>query len=320
MRIREHDVVAIAKQTFKDFQEDDLQGAAAEVAYHVLFSLAPLLLFVAALTGFFSNAVGVDDVMYDVTSWLRQNLPAETAQAVIDPIEKVLRSQSGGILSFGVVTALWGGKNSMGALMKALNVAFDAKETRPWWKRQLVAIGLTVGLGFALIFASLAIIMGSGFGDWLAGQVGLETTWQAGWTYLRWPLVVVLVSIALSLLYWAAPDVDADFKWLTPGAVLTIAGWVLASVGLSFYFARFAGYTAYGALGAVMAFIFWLYVMGLILLLGGELNSVLGRMAGTLVPESPADYAERGVAAGTAPAAARVAPHVADGNARPSLG
>ena len=207
MRIREHDVVAIAKQTFKDFQEDDLPGATAEVAYHVLFALAPLLLFIAALTGFFSNAVGVNDVMDDVTKWLARNLPPETAAAVIEPIEKVLHSQSGGILSFGVVTALWGGKNAMGALMKALNVAFDAKETRPWWRRQLIAIGLTFGLGFALIFASLAIIMGSSFGNWLAGQVGLENTWQAGWVYLRWPLVVGLVSVALSLLYWAAPDI-----------------------------------------------------------------------------------------------------------------
>ena len=102
--------------------------------------------------------------------------------------------------------------------------------------------------------------------------------------------------------------------------MLTIAGWVLASVGLSFYFAYFAGYTAYGALGAVMTFIFWLYVMGLTFLLGGELNSVLGRMAGTVAPESPAGYSERGVAAGSAPASGRAAGRAAGLGARSSLG
>jgi membrane protein len=295
-------VVEVAKRTFKDFKEDDLQGAAAEVVYHVLFALAPLLLFVAALSGFVSRTIGIDDVTNDVTVWLRRTLPDSTAEAVITPIEEVLRSQAGGILSFGVLTALWGGKNAMATLMKALNVAFDAKETRPWWKQQLVAIGLTVGLGLALIVASLAIVLGSGAGGWVADQVGAEGTWPVAWSYLRWPVVVVLVVVALGLLYWAAPDVEAKFRWLTPGAVLTVFGWAVASFGLSIYFTSFAGYTAYGALGAVMAFIFWLYVMGLVLLLGGEVNAVVGRMAGAVAPHESADCTAP--AASAAPAAA----------------
>jgi len=129
----------------------------------------------------------------------------------------------------------------------------------------------------------LAVVGGSGFfllGSALSGEladaVGLGSTWATVWSILRWPLIAVLLSLAVAFLYWAGPNVDAPFAWLTPGSVLAVLLWALATVGLSFYFRYFGGYAeAYGVLGGVLAFVFWLYVMSLILLIGGELNSVI---------------------------------------------
>jgi membrane protein len=278
MRIGRHDLVAIAKATVKQFREDDLSGEAAEVAYHLLFSIVPLMIFLAALTGYVSAWFGVDDTIDEVTTWLQENLPDETAVAVIDPIETLLQTQAGGILSFGALVALWGGKNAMSALIKGLNVAFDAAEARPWWRRQVLAIGLIVGLGLSLVGASAVLVYGALAGDRLARLVGLGDAWAATWSVLQFPLVIVLLMVGLAFLYWAGPNVDLPFRWVTPGSVLAVLAWIVATFGLSVYFARFAGYTAYGALGAVLAFVFWLYVMSLILLVGGELNAVVARL------------------------------------------
>jgi membrane protein len=277
MRIDRRDVVAVARCMYQRFRRDDLQGAAAETAYHVLFSIVPLLLFLAALTGYVSAWLGVNDTIDEVTGWLEETLPDETAEAVIDPIQTLLETQSGGLLSTGGVLALWGARNAMGALIKGLNTAYDAPEARPWWRKQLLAIGLTVGLGLSLVAGSTIFVYGALAGDELARLVGLGDAWAATWSFLQFPLVVVLLMVGLAFLYWAGPNVDLPFRWISPGSVLAVLGWVAATYGLSVYFAHFAGYTAYGALGAVLAFIFWLYVMGLILLVGGELNAVIAR-------------------------------------------
>lgn len=276
MRVGGVDVLPTAKAVVKDTLADDVQGLASEVAYHLLFSVVPLLIFLTALSGFVSRAVGVNDAMGNITSWLFENLPQQTAEAVQEPIQSVIANQSGGFLSLGAVLALWGARNAMASLMKALNVAFDVKETRPWWKKQIIALGLTVALGLAIIGGSAFFLIGSLIGGELSGAVGLGGTWATVWSILRWPLIAALLALAVAFLYWAGPNVDAPFAWLTPGSVLAVLLWALATFGLSFYFRYFGGYAeAYGLLGGVLAFVFWLYVMSLILLIGGELNAVL---------------------------------------------
>jgi membrane protein len=280
MRIGRYDPVEVAKVTFRGFREGDLQGQAAETAYHVLFSIVPLLIFLTALTGFVSSWIGVDDTIDEVTTWLEENLPDETAAAVLDPIEQVLETQAGGLLSFGALLALWGAKNAMGALIKGLNIAFNVKEFRPWWRQQLLAIGLTIGLGLSLVGASAILVYGALAGGRLAELVGLGDAWARFWSLAQFPLVILLLMIGLAFLYWAGPNLELPFRLITPGSILAVLGWVAATYGLGIYFARFAGYTAYGALGAVLAFIFWLYVMSLILLAGGAVNATIAKMEG----------------------------------------
>lgn len=278
MKLGQVDVGSTAKRTFREFREDDLQGLAAQVAYNFLFAVVPLLIFLTALSGFVSRAVGVNDAMSSITDWLFKNLPATTAAAVKEPIENVIKNQSGGFLSLGALLALWGGKNAIAAMMKALNVAFDVEEARPWWKKNVIAIGLTIALGLAVVAASSFFLAGSFVGDELASKIGLGSTWTTVWSLLRWPLIAAVVIAAVAFFYHVGPNVTAPFRWLTAGSVVAVALWGIATLGLSFYFRYFGGYAeAYGALGGVLAFVFWMYLMSFILLLGGELNAVLAR-------------------------------------------
>jgi membrane protein len=277
LKIAGVDVVTTAKATVKQFRKDDLQGRAAEVAYNLLFSVVPLLIFLTALSGFVARAAGIDDSMQRITTWLFDHMGTDQARAVREPIENVVQSSRGGLLSLGAVLALWGGKNAVASITKALNTAFDVEEARPWPKRTALAIGLTIALGLALALTSAVFLAGSEIAADVTDRIGLGETWRFVWSIVRWPAIAAILVVAVSALYWAAPNMDAPFKWLTPGSVLTVVVWAIATSGLGFYFSHFAGYAggAYGALGGVLVFIFWLDLMILILLLGAELNSVL---------------------------------------------
>lgn len=290
------DVFGAARTTVNEFRQNDLQGAAAEVAYHLLFSVVPLLIFLTALSGFVTRTIGVDDAMGSITEWLfnESGLPSEAAAALEDPIRSVVENQAGGFLSLGAVLALWGGKNAIGSMMKALNIAFDVKETRPWWKKTVVAVGLTIALGLGVVVASSAFLAGSFVGEELAGAIGLGDAWTTTWSILRWVLIPVALVLALGCLYWAGPNVDGSFRWLTPGSILSVLLGGIATFALGFYFQFFAGYLeTYGILGAMLAFVFWLYVMSVIVLIGGELNSVLARKHDPVAQADLADPAKR---------------------------
>ncbi len=288
MKIGSYEVVPTAKAIAKDVTGDDITGLGAEVAYHLFFSIIPLLIFLTALIGVFSQAIGINNVMTDVTNWLftGSGMPRETAQVLEGPIRQVVASESGGILSVGALLALWGGKNAVSALMKALNVAFDVEEGRPWWLKTLISIGLTIALGLGVATASAILLAGGLVGQGIAGLFGLGAAWETIWGILRFVLVPLALVVALAFLYWAGPNVKAPFAWLTPGAVVAVVLWVIATFGLGFYFQYAAGYvSAYGVLGAILAFLFWLYVMSVILLFGGSINSVLLKLSGeTAVP------------------------------------
>ena len=288
MKIGGYELVPTAKAIWKDISSDDVTGLGAETAYHLFFSVVPLLIFLTSLIGLLSQTIGIDNVMEDVTNWLftQSGLPQQAAEALRTPIENVLQNQSQGILSLGALLALWSAKNAVSALMKALNVAFDVEEGRSFIVKNLISIGLTISLGLGIAIAAGILLAGGFVGQAIAGIFGLGAAWETIWGVLRFVLVPLALVVALAFLYWAGPNVDAPFKWLTPGAVIAVVLWLVATFGLNFYFRYAAGYvTTYGILGGVLAFLFWLYVMSVILILGGSINSVLLRLSGeTAVP------------------------------------
>lgn len=267
---------SVGKQILRALKEKDLSGLAQQIAYNILFALAPLLIFITAAAGAVTRAVNSDmqNPAEPVLRWMQDNLPADAANFLQEPVTNALQTDAGFIMSFGGLLALWGAKNAMSAIIKGLNIAYDVEEdSRGFVKQNLVAIGLTIGLALLIGLGGLIFVLGTGLGEDIANGIGLGSVWASASEWLRWPLIVLVLVVAVALIHSYGPNIDADLKWFFPGAAFTVVGVAIATVAVGIYFSFSGGFNeTYGAFGSVLAFIFWLYIVGLIILLGGVVN------------------------------------------------
>jgi len=271
-------IIDIAKYLYKDIKGKNLSSVAKQIAYDVLFAIAPLLIFITALAGYITQRVYADrqNPVVPVMNWVEDNLPADAASVLRDPVENALNTDPGYLLSFGAILALWGGKNAAASVMTGLNLCYGKDDSRSWIVRQLIAIGLTVAVALALGLTSVVLVLGSQLGDRVFEELGMENALSDAMTILQWPVAIILLVLAVTLLHWAGPDVDASFRWFLPGAVVSVVLWGLAILGLQIYFTYAGGFgEAYGVFGAMLVFIYWLWVMGLVTLIGGSFNHAL---------------------------------------------
>jgi len=298
------DVLDIGKLTVKQAAARDLPGLAQQIAFNVLFSLGPLLIFTTALAGAITQRVNdnLENPVKPVTDWLYENVPSEAAAFLREPVENALSTSPGFLLSIGAITSLWGARAAMGSVMKGLNQARGVEEQRPWWKKQLTALGLTILIALCATVGVLFYVLGTGIGDDLTRAVGLGTAFSTVSTWLRWPVIAVGIVLGVMVLHYAAPDDRAPFRWFLPGAIVTVVLWAVFIVGLRIYFALSTSFAeAYGVFGAVLAFVFWLYVMALAILVGGVVNSAVHDLvpAATLESGDQKDAGETDPASGT---------------------
>ncbi len=276
------DVFDVLKRIIQSIGKDQLTLQASAVAYNFIFAVAPLLIFIMSMAAAVSRAVNpnTDETVQNVVTWLVERLPATTAEALRPVIEGALEQSGGGIITVGALLALFGARGAMGALIVALNAAYRVEETRNFVKRQLLAIGLTFATGFGIILSIALFLVGGQIGTLVADAVGLGSTWALVWNIARFPLILVILIVALAILYWAGPNSAIPLRWLSPGAVFAVVGWVVITLFVNTYFRYAGGYAeSYGVLGGVLAFIFYLFLMSLVLLIGGELNAQLARRA-----------------------------------------
>ena len=270
--------IAFARQFVRDVRSRRLTGMSQQIAYNILFALGPLLMFVTAFCGFVTQRLnaGSANPVEPVTDWLAANLPREAAQFLQEPVARALSTSPGFLLSFGGLLALVGARGAMGAIMEGLNEAYGVRETRSWVIRTGTAIALTVALAMALVVSGALLFLSTGVGQDIADRIGLGTAWSTVSTWLRWPLTAVLVVWVIVLVHRYAPNFRAPLRWYLPGAAVTVILMVLAALGLRVYFAVAGSYSeAYGVFGAVLAFVFFLYVAGIVMLVGGVFNSTL---------------------------------------------
>lgn len=272
-------IIGIARYLFKDIREKDLSSVAKQIVYDVLFAIAPLLIFVTAMAGIITQQVNADqpNPVVPVIDWVEDNLPSDAAAVLSDPVESALTTSPGFLLSFGAILALWGGKNAVASVMKGLNLTYHQEDSRSWIKQQAVAIGLTASVGLALGVTSVALVLGSQAGDRISGTVGLEDETANLISILRWPIALVLIVAAVTMLHYWGPDVDASIRWFLPGAIVSVILWGIAIFGLQIYFSFAGDFEAYGVFGAMLVFIYWLWVMGVVTLIGGSFNYVYHR-------------------------------------------
>jgi membrane protein len=260
----------VARRVWREFQKDEISDRAAALSYYFLFSLFPALLFLTALVGM----LPIPDLMDRFMSYFAQALPEDAASVVQKTLVEVVRGAHGGLLSIGMLAALWAGSNGMGSVMTALNVAYHVSETRPWWKRRLIAVALTLGFSLFILAALVLLVFGPKLGGAFADRFGFGPVFTSVWNALSLPLVILFVVVGIALVYYLAPDTRQRWRWVTPGSAVALVLWLGMSYGLRLYVTRFANYNAtYGSIGGVILLTLWLYLTGLVLLLGAEVNS-----------------------------------------------
>jgi len=160
------------------------------------------------------------------------------------------------------------------AIIDTLNQAYDIQESRPWWKVRLLALGLTLGLALFIVVSFALVLVGPTLAEKVAVWLHMGPAFAWTWTIVQWPIVFLLVTLAVALVYYYAPDAVQEWIWITPGSVLATTLWLLISLGFKFYVAHFAGYNAtYGAIGGVIVTMLWFYLSALAVLVGAELNA-----------------------------------------------
>ena len=258
------------KRVIAEVQRDNCAVYAAALAYYFLFALFPFFLFLTALLAY----LPIPNLMDQMMGLLASVIPGEALSLVQENIKKLVSQQRGGLLSFGIIAALWSSSSALTGISDGLNHAYDVEEGRPFWKVRGMAILLTAGLSVFLIASIILLMFGPQIGGWLAEFVGLGRAFQIAWNILRWPVILFLVSTAVAAIYYFAPDVDHRWKWITPGSVFAVIMWMLVSLGFSYYVNNFGSYDkTYGSIGAIIVLLTWMYVSGFVILVGGEINA-----------------------------------------------
>ncbi len=275
------------KRTIRETIADDGLALAAQMAYYFFFALFPALLFLIALAG----SIGTESLIDRIIPQLEGTVPPDVVRIVRDQLTQISQSGTGGILTFGALVALWSSSAALVAIINATNRAYDVTEARPWWKQRLTAILLTIGLALFILVSATLVVAGPELASWVASRVGLGAAFEWSWKILQWPVVFALIVTGFALVYYFAPNVEQEFIWLTPGSLLAALLWIAGSLGLRYYIVNFSSYNeTYGAIGGVMVLLLWLYVSGLVLFVGAEMNAEIehaspqGKEAGERVP------------------------------------
>ena len=268
----------LAKRVWREIQGDNVFGRAAELSYYFLLALFPFLIFLTSIIGFLLDS---DNTRRTLFGYLATIMPPSAFQLIDNTMIEVSSSSGGGKLSFGILAALWAASSGMTAITDSLNTAYNLTESRPWWKQRLTSIGLTMALSILIIGALVLVVAGGHIAEWLAAAYGFGPVFPMTWKIIQWPVVLACMISAFALIYYFAPDFrEQAWQWLTPGAAIGVALWLLVSIGFRFYLHFFNSYSAtYGSIGAVIILMLWLYFTGAAVLIGGEINSEIENAA-----------------------------------------
>jgi membrane protein len=270
--------LGFAKEFVRRFQDDDVSGMAAELAYRLLFALFPFGIFLAALAAFVAGWVGMDNPTEEIIAGLGDNLPPQVASTLRPELERVIGEQRPGLVSVGALLALWSATSGTMTVIKGMNRAYEVRETRSLVARYALGIGLTVAGTVGLIGAFVTVVGGALVTEQLAAQLGIRgESWRII-SLLRWPAVFVLLVLGVAVLYRVGPNIRPSWRNALAGAFVFAVGWLLATFGFSLYLSNFASYGAtYGALAGVIVLMVWLYLLGVILLAGAAVVAMLMR-------------------------------------------
>jgi membrane protein len=269
--------VYVLRKTAREFQHDQCTDLAAALTYYAVLSLFPAVLVVVSLLGVFGQGRRTTDAVLDIVSDVA---PGSMVDTLRPTVQQLVESPSAGLaLIVGVLTALWSASGYVGAFGRAMNRIYEVPEGRPVWKLRPLQLVLTLA-GLVMVAAvGLMLAVSGPVAKAIGNAIGLGEVALTVWNVLRWPVILLLVIVAVAVLYYATPNVQQPkFRWISVGAALAIVVWILASVGFGIYVANFGSYNkTYGALAGVIIFLLWLWITNLALLFGAELDAELER-------------------------------------------
>lgn len=254
-----------------EIKNDSLANGAAALAYYLMLSIFPAAIFLLSLLPF----LPIPNLEQSIMDLVKELLPGESAQIFTSTIQEVLSNRKEGLLSFGLLFTLWAASNGMFAVMQQLNVTYDVKEERPFWKTRGIALFLTLLFGILIIGALGLVVFGGQIQAWLTSLIGSNDFLLGTFVALRWLIIAFALILSFALTYYYGPDVEQEFRFITPGSIMGVILLLGASLGFKVYVDNFGKYNAtYGSLGAVIVLMLWLYITGLVILLGSEINAL----------------------------------------------
>ena len=260
----------LVRQTYAGVQAKHISQLAAGLSYYFVLSLFPLLIaFAAALA-----LVPLPNLFDQILALMARFVPSDSMGLVRTVLKDVITPHGGSLLSVGILATIWAASGGVAALIEAVNVAYDLPDKRSFVQRRLLAIALMFAVGALAVAALSLLVVGPGFGRWLAGRVGLSAIFVALWPYLRWVLSVGCAVLSIELIYMWAPSSRRPFRSSLPGAVIALASWLTLSSALGLYLRNFGRLNkTYGTLAAAVALMAWLYWTAFAILVGAQVNS-----------------------------------------------
>ncbi len=262
----------IGQQVWTFSRQHDILGRAAQLGYFFLLALFPALLGITALVGM----LPIQPIFPRLMTYLHKILPQESLLIVKDHLQQITQETGSGVFSLSLLGALAAASWGMLAIMDTLNTVYNVKESRAIWKSGVTAVFLTIGAAVFVIVSITLILVGESLSQWIADVVGLSWVFTFWWTVLQWPITFVFMLLAADLVYYYAPNIKHAWQWISPGSVLAVSLWILVSLAFKFNAEKLINYNVvYGSITGVIVLMIWLYLSGLILLVGGELNTIL---------------------------------------------
>jgi membrane protein len=257
---------------YHELDNDNIVDIGAMMAYYAILALFPMLLFIVTL----AMLVLPDETVMQGLAMATRAMPAAPREVITTQVESLMKQAHAGFAIGTFVFALWGASRGASSLMGALNAMFNKRETRAWWKRQVIAIAVTACIAIVAVLALGLLVVGPVAGHWLADRFGLGGQFDVAWGIVRWVGAGLLVMVVWAVAYKFLPNTEAPFRIFTPGAIVGVLLWL----GISYGFGLYLGYvntysTTYGALGGGIIFLTWLWLSSIALLFGAEINDVI---------------------------------------------
>jgi membrane protein len=265
---------ATLERTATEFMEDNLTDWAAALTYYGLLALFPALIAMVSLIGLVGDPKSTTSTLTEIITSIG---PQSAAQTFSGPIESIASNQSAAGFAFvaGLAVALWSASGYVGAFIRASNVIYETREGRPFWKLRPLQLAVTLAMIVLMAILALALVLTGPVVDAVAGPIGLGDTAVSVWNIAKWPAMVAIFLLMVAILYYASPNVKLrGFKWVTPGSLVAIVVWAIASAAFAFYVANFGSYDkTYGTLGGLVALLVWFWISNLAILFGHQLNA-----------------------------------------------